>query len=112
MSSGSSQSSPSKEETGLSRPGRGIYLIIKGGHGNFFVCPQNANPQVLGLIPQSKISKLLRCANPQIANLQICKDSQIANRKSASFLGVPVRKSQIHKFAKKREVFLIQIRIG
>ncbi len=32
--------------------------------------------------------------------------------KSANFLGVPVRKSQIRKFAGKKAVLLIKIRIG
>jgi hypothetical protein len=42
--------------------------------------------QILRPIPQPQIRKFLRC--------------------------VPVRKSQIRKFARKKAVFLIQIRIG
>jgi hypothetical protein len=48
------------------------YVLTKGGNANFFVGPQIANPQILGLIPQSQIRKFLRCASPQIANPQIC----------------------------------------
>ncbi len=62
------------------------------------------------ILQQSQIRKFLRCTSPQIANWQICNDLS-ANRNSANFLGVPVRNSQIRKFAKKI-VFLIQIRIG
>jgi hypothetical protein len=36
-----------------------------------FVSPQIANPQILGLIPQSQICKFMRCAAPQIANTLI-----------------------------------------
>jgi hypothetical protein len=83
-------------------------VIDKGGHANYFFTPQIANPRILGLIPQSKIRKFLRCASPQIANPQICNDYSV-NRKSANILGVPDRKSQIRKFASKTAAFLIQI---
>jgi hypothetical protein len=36
-----------------------------------FVCQQIADPQILGLIPQSQIRKFLKFASPQIANPQI-----------------------------------------
>jgi hypothetical protein len=58
--------------------------LCKGGHANFFVSPQIANPQILEIIPQSQARKFLRCAmvhksqirkfvmiNPQIAFPQI-----------------------------------------
>ncbi len=45
--------------------------ICEGGHTHFFSSPQIANPQILGLIPQLKIRKFLKCASPQIANPQI-----------------------------------------
>jgi hypothetical protein len=31
-----------------------------------FLCPQIANPQILGFIPQSQVRKFLGCASPQI----------------------------------------------
>jgi hypothetical protein len=62
----------------------------------YFVSPKIANPQILGIIPQSQNRKFLRCARPQIANPKICND-KFANQKSENFLGVPVRKSQIRK---------------
>jgi hypothetical protein len=43
----------------------------KGGRANFFVCPQIANPKILGLIPQSHNRKFLMCASLQMANPQI-----------------------------------------
>jgi hypothetical protein len=61
-------------------------VLNKGGHAIFFVSPQSANLQILGLIPQSQVRKFLRCAsphrkirkfgmiNPQIANSRICKE--------------------------------------
>jgi hypothetical protein len=57
----------------------------KGGHAIFFCLSQVCN--------------FLRLANPQIANPQICTDLS-ENRKSANFLGVPIRKSQVRKFAR------------
>ncbi len=46
----------------------GVFLtadrVGKGKH--FFIRPQIANPQILGLIPQSKIRKFLRYSGPQI----------------------------------------------
>jgi hypothetical protein len=81
------------------------------GAQTFFVSPQLANPQIRGLLPQSQIRKFLRCASPQIAKPKICNE-QFANHKSTNFFGVPVRKSQIRKFARKKAMFLIQIRIG
>ncbi len=45
-------------------------LYAKVGTQIIFVSPQNANPQILGLIPQSQIRKFLKCASPQIANPQ------------------------------------------
>ncbi len=82
-------------------------IIAKSGHAIFFVSPQIANPQILGLIPQAQICTFLRCASPQIPNPKIC-----ANRKTTNILVVPVHKSQICKYARKQVVFLIQIRIG
>jgi hypothetical protein len=38
----------------------------------FVVSPQIANPQILRLILQSQVRKLLRCASPLVANPQIC----------------------------------------
>ncbi len=43
--------------------------------------------------------------------MQIC-NYYSKNRKSANFLGVPVRKFQIRKFARKKTMFLIHICIG
>jgi hypothetical protein len=34
-------------------------MKVKGGHGNFFVGSHIANPQILGLIPQSQIRKFV-----------------------------------------------------
>ncbi len=55
----------------------------------FFVSPQTANLQILELIPQSQISKFLRCAslhtrkvvmiNPQIRKFSWFPNLQIAN---------------------------------
>jgi hypothetical protein len=45
-------------------------LYAKVGTQIIFVSPQIANPQILGLIPQLKIRKFLKCASPQIANPQ------------------------------------------
>jgi hypothetical protein len=56
---------------------------------NFFIGSQIANPQILGLIPQSQICKFLARASPKISNLQICNDYS-ANRKSANFQGKSV----------------------
>ncbi len=64
----------------------------------FFVSPQMANPQILGLTPQSQVPKFLKYASLQIANPQIC-NTYSANPKYANLLGVPVRKWQIRKFA-------------
>jgi len=66
-------------------------MYSQNGRANFFVSPQLAYPQILGLIPQSQIRKFLRCASPQIAKPQIC-NVQFANHKSTNFFGVPVRK--------------------
>jgi hypothetical protein len=75
-----------------------IYHIYfaKVGTQILFLLPQIANPQTLGLIPHSEIRKFLRYA------------STYANCKSENCL-VPVHKSQIRKFARKKAVFLIQI---
>jgi hypothetical protein len=54
--------------------------------------PQIANPQIFEV------------CHPQIANPQICNDPS-ENRKSANILDVPVRKSQIRKFERKKAVF-------
>ncbi len=39
---------------------------IRGGRTNFLLSLQIINPQILGLIPQAQIRKLLRYANSQI----------------------------------------------
>jgi hypothetical protein len=72
------------------------FIFTKGGHADFFLCPKIANPQNLGLIPQSQIRKLLSCASPQLTNPQICNDLY-ANRKYANFLHVQFHKTQIGK---------------
>ncbi len=46
-------------------------LYAKVGTQIIFFSPQIANPQILGLIPQLKIRKFLKCESPQIANPQI-----------------------------------------
>ncbi len=46
-------------------------ILIKGEYANFFVSRHIPHPQILGLIPQSKIREFLRCANLQIRNPQI-----------------------------------------
>jgi hypothetical protein len=48
-------------------------LYVKHGVKETASNPQIANPQILGLFPQSQIREFLRCASPQIANPQICK---------------------------------------
>ncbi len=53
---------------------------------------------------QTQISEVCQSANPKT-----CNDLS-ANRKSANFLGVPIRKSQIRKFSRKKAMFLMQIR--
>jgi hypothetical protein len=40
----------------------------------FFVSPQIANPEILGVIPQTKMLKNFECASPKIAKPQICED--------------------------------------
>jgi hypothetical protein len=83
-----------------------IFDRSKVGTQICFVSLQIANPQILGLIPQSKIQKFLECqsTNPQ-------KNDYSANHKPA-ILGVSVRKSQILRFVRKIAGFLDQIRIG
>jgi hypothetical protein len=56
----------------------------------FFLSPQIANPQILGLISLSQILKFLRYASPQIANEQIFViNPQIANQQSDPFAEGP-----------------------
>jgi hypothetical protein len=43
-----------------------MYCATKVGTQNIFVSPQIANPQILGLIPQLQIGKILRCTSLQI----------------------------------------------
>ncbi len=88
---------------------RNYYLKV--GSQIYFVSRQIATPQIIGLIPHSQIhkfwgvtvrkSKIQKFAmiNPQIAN-------------HPKFLWCPVRTSQIRKFARKKAVFLTQIRNG
>jgi hypothetical protein len=54
--------------------------LIKDGTQIFFVRPQIANPQICN---------------------EITRKTQIQNRKSANFLGVPIRKSQNLKFSRR-----------
>ncbi len=84
------------------------YRKHKDGRANFLVIPLIANPQILVLTPQSQIRTFLRLASPKS---KICKLVMI-KLQIANFLGVPVRKLQIRKFARKTAVFLIEIRIG
>jgi hypothetical protein len=53
-------------------PSNGNYQ--EGGRLNVFLSHQIANPEILGLNPQSKIRKFLRYASPQITNPQISFD--------------------------------------
>jgi hypothetical protein len=46
----------------------------KVGTQILFVSPQITNTQILGLIPQSQVSKFLPCAIPQTASLQFGND--------------------------------------
>jgi hypothetical protein len=41
-----------------------FFTEVGTGQANFF--PQNANPQILRLIPLSQIRQFLECAGPQI----------------------------------------------
>ncbi len=86
-------------------------VLAKVGTQICSVSLQIEYPHIHGLIPQSQVRKFLRCTSLQIANPHICND-YFANFKSANFLGVPVRKSQIPKFASQAAVFLIHISIG
>jgi hypothetical protein len=43
-----------------------VYVHPKVGTQIFFCKSEIANPQILGLIPQSQIRKFLRCASPQM----------------------------------------------
>jgi hypothetical protein len=54
------------------------FLTFKGGHANFLLVRKKKNSHILGLIPQLQIRKFLRCASPQIANPQICKEKKTA----------------------------------
>jgi hypothetical protein len=67
--------------------------IFKGGA---------ANLQILELNPQLQIRKFLRYASSQILNPQISFDWS-TNRKSANFLGDPVRKWHIGQFSTIRQ---------
>ncbi len=49
-------------------------LLSKVDAQMLFFSPQIANPQILGLNPQSKIRKFLRYASPQFSNPQISFD--------------------------------------
>ena len=53
-------------------PSNGNYQ--EGGRVNVFLSPHIANPEILGLNPQSQIRKFLRYASPQITNPQISFD--------------------------------------
>jgi hypothetical protein len=74
--------------------------LCKGGHANFSVSPQFANPQILELFPQSQVRKFFRCVmvhksqirkfvmiNPQIADPQISLVSHSTNIESANLQG-------------------------
>jgi hypothetical protein len=67
-----------------------------GVHAIFYPSPWIANPQIIGLFPQ--ISKLYLSANRKLVII----NSQVANLSQTANL----------KFARKKVVFLIHIRIG
>ncbi len=65
----------------------------------FLLNRKSANSQAHFAIANPQISELCQS---HIANSQICNDES-ANHKSSNFLGVPTRKSQIRKFARKKQ---------